>query len=141
LVQFSRIIARSGIRKNLFRIPGPGVKKAPDPGFQIQVRSLCLKVATFSSKFSRYLTPFCNSPYLKEGFFGSFQCLFMPCTLYRTGVVVPVPGWPVPLLHKELEGQRCGANMERFVVFLFFFHKNALHSLQGSYSFCYLTYS
>jgi hypothetical protein len=23
---------RSGIRKNLFRIPDPGVKKAPDPG-------------------------------------------------------------------------------------------------------------
>jgi len=64
------------------------------------------------------LTPFCNSPYLKEGF-SRFQCLFMQCTLYRTCAVVPVPGWPVPLLHKELEGQRCGANMERFVLLLF----------------------
>jgi hypothetical protein len=27
---------RSGIRKNLFRIPDPGVKKAPDPGSRIQ---------------------------------------------------------------------------------------------------------
>jgi hypothetical protein len=75
------------------------------------------------------LTPFSNPLYLKEGF-SRFQCLFMWCTLYRTGVVVPVPGWPVPLLHKELEGQRCGANMERFVLLLFFFHKNNLHSLQ-----------
>jgi hypothetical protein len=28
-----------GSRKNLFRIPDPWVKKAPDPGFQIRIRN------------------------------------------------------------------------------------------------------
>ncbi len=31
----------------------------------IQIWSVCFKAAKFSSKFSRYLTPFCNSKYLK----------------------------------------------------------------------------
>jgi hypothetical protein len=30
---------RSGVRKHLFRILDPGVKKAPDPGFRIRIRN------------------------------------------------------------------------------------------------------
>jgi hypothetical protein len=48
----------SGIRdpgsgKNLFRIPDPGVKKAPDPGSRIRIRNteFCLKEAGFGSFF------------------------------------------------------------------------------------------
>ncbi len=33
----------SGIRKNLFRIPDPGVKKAPDLGSRIRIRNTGLK--------------------------------------------------------------------------------------------------
>ena len=34
---------RSGTGKNLFRIPDPGVKKAPDPGARIRIRNTGLK--------------------------------------------------------------------------------------------------
>ncbi len=30
-----------GSGKNLFRIPDPGVKKAPDPGSRIRIRNTC----------------------------------------------------------------------------------------------------
>jgi hypothetical protein len=39
---------RSG--KNLFRIPDPGVKKAPDPGSQIRIRNTALVVTDTKSQ-------------------------------------------------------------------------------------------
>ncbi len=37
----------SGIRKNLFRIPDPGFKQAPDPGSRIRIRNTGIQLFTW----------------------------------------------------------------------------------------------
>jgi hypothetical protein len=39
-----------GSGKNLFRIPDPGVKKAPDPGSRIRIRNTDLNTAIYQNQ-------------------------------------------------------------------------------------------
>jgi hypothetical protein len=63
----------SGIRdpgsgKNPFRIPDPGVKKAPDPGSRIRIRNTELRLSIHLSN---------------ERFYDMFVCDRRPCESYR----------------------------------------------------------
>jgi hypothetical protein len=57
-------IRNPGSGKNLFRIPDPGVKKAPDPGSRIRIRNTAsqMNFANFKQKITiSYFTLFLSS--------------------------------------------------------------------------------
>jgi hypothetical protein len=65
----------SGVRKNPFRIPDPGVKKAPDPRSRIRIRNTAKK-----PKISFSMTVASKDSDVKEGLFQTvaYQEHFIP---------------------------------------------------------------
>jgi hypothetical protein len=81
-----------GSGKNLFRIPDPGVKKAPDTGSRIRIRNTANEVKSY------YTTAICRARLFKSKFrlameFSSLGCKYLPAHLstpYRMWTVLMI---------------------------------------------------